>query len=74
MTKALRTCPVCQAGTAQARLFMEENIDRAGLSDFSFSSRKTPEYMCHRLVRCTVGSRVIARSAGVRRVQPCWRR
>jgi len=34
-------------------LFLEKNIDIAKLSGFSFSSRKEPEYMCHRLVLCT---------------------
>jgi SAM-dependent methyltransferase len=33
-------------------LFLEENIDQARISGFSFASRKEPEYMCHRLVRC----------------------
>jgi SAM-dependent methyltransferase len=31
---------------------MEENIDPIKISDFSFSSRKTPEWMCHKLLRC----------------------
>jgi SAM-dependent methyltransferase len=31
---------------------LEENIDSAKLSQFSFASRKIPEYMCHRLLRC----------------------
>jgi SAM-dependent methyltransferase len=48
-----RACPVCDAPSASARLFLSESIDPAGLSDFSFASRKTPEFMRHRLVRCT---------------------
>ena len=48
-----RLCPVCHAGPAQARPFLEKNIDTTKLSGFSFSSRKEPEYMCHRLVLCT---------------------
>lgn len=55
-----RPCPICQAGAGQARLFLEENIDPARLSGLSFSSRKPPEYMCHRLVRCTVCDLVYA--------------
>jgi len=35
-----------------ATLFMAENINRAKLSEFSFASRKTPEFMSHRLVAC----------------------
>lgn len=39
---------------------MEENIDQARISDFSFASRKNPEYMCHRLVRCPMCDLVYA--------------
>ncbi|MDB5894056.1 MAG: hypothetical protein JWQ88_1587 [Rhodoferax sp.] len=47
-----RSCPVCATPSAQARLFLEENLDRSRLSEFSFASRKVPEFMCHRLVQC----------------------
>jgi len=47
-----RPCPVCHTGSEKAKLFLEKNIDPAKLSGFSFSSRKTPEFMCHRLVQC----------------------
>ena len=57
---ASRHCPVCDAGPAQSRLFMAENIDAAKLSGFSFASRKEPEFMCHRLVSCTVCGLVYA--------------
>lgn len=33
---------------------MEESFDKARLSGFSYASRKEPEFMCHRLVQCTV--------------------
>lgn len=48
----LRPCPVCHASSGKAGLFTEKNIDPNKLSKFSFSSRKEPEYMCHRLVQC----------------------
>jgi SAM-dependent methyltransferase len=47
-----RDCPVCHGGSDAAKLYIENNIDSARLSGFSFSSRKEPEYMCHRLVQC----------------------
>ena len=47
-----RPCPVCGTSSELAALFLEESIDTSRLSGFSFSSRKTPEYMSHRLVRC----------------------
>ena len=49
-----RPCPVCDAGPDKAVLFLEDSVDPARLSEFSFASRKVPEYMSHRLVRCTV--------------------
>lgn len=52
MSAPPRPCPVCGAGPEQASLFLEERIDPARLSAFSFASRKVPEYMSHRLVRC----------------------
>lgn len=48
-----RPCPVCHTGFEKAKLVIEKNIDPAKLSEFSFASRKEPEYMCHRLVQCT---------------------
>lgn len=47
-----RCCPVCQSSPESALLFHEENIDESMISGFSFASRKEPEYMAHRLVRC----------------------
>ncbi len=47
-----RPCPVCNTPAEEAMLFLEESIDQALLSGFSYASRKEPEYMCHRLVRC----------------------
>lgn len=47
-----RNCPVCDAFSAGASVFLEENIDKSLITGLSFASRKEPEYMCHRLVRC----------------------
>lgn len=47
-----RSCPVCQTSSESAVLFQMENIDESRISGFSYASRKEPEYMCHRLVRC----------------------
>ncbi len=49
-----RPCPVCGAPVQAAELWLEENIDPAKVSGLSFASRKPPEYMCHRMMRCTV--------------------
>ena len=47
-----RACPVCNTSSSMAHLFLKENINPAMLSEFSFASRKTPEYMCHQMVHC----------------------
>ncbi len=53
-------CPVCNTPADSATLFLEENIDTSRLSGFSFASRKEPEYMCHRLVSCSICELVYA--------------
>ncbi len=46
-----RTCPLC--GTmGRPTLFSEAKLNHAQLDAFAFASRKTPEFMHHRLVRC----------------------
>lgn len=47
-----RSCPVCDTSSENVKIFLEKNIDPAQLSEFSFASRKMPEFMCHRLVQC----------------------
>jgi SAM-dependent methyltransferase len=47
-----RPCPVCHADSIHARLFLEQRIDSTKLSAYSFASRKTPEFMNHRLMQC----------------------
>ncbi|ARP84076.1 hypothetical protein CAL12_26850 [Bordetella genomosp. 8] len=54
MQKMTRPCPVCHADERKAKLFLEDSIDASKVSGFSFASRKVPEFMSHRLVRCTV--------------------
>lgn len=45
-----RSCPVC--GATEHTHFADERIDAAQVSDFTYASRKQPEFMCLRLVRC----------------------
>jgi SAM-dependent methyltransferase len=47
-----RPCPVCGTEAKFALAYLERNFDSSKLSPLSFASRKTPEFMCHRLVRC----------------------
>lgn len=47
-----RSCPVCNTESSAAKLFLKQNIDPARVSEFSFASRKLPEFMCHQLVQC----------------------
>jgi SAM-dependent methyltransferase len=46
-----RDCPLCGSGSRSV-LVAEARIDAAKLDDFAFASRKRPEYMHHRLLRC----------------------
>jgi SAM-dependent methyltransferase len=47
-----RSCPVCGAGPLEATSFLTANIDLARVDEFSYASRKTPEYMNLNLVQC----------------------
>jgi SAM-dependent methyltransferase len=47
-----RSCPICGAPGDRAKLFLDRSIDLSRITDASFASRKLPEYMSHRLVRC----------------------
>jgi len=45
-----RACPVC--GSKDGEPYAEEKVDATKLNEFAFSSRKAPEHMHFRLVRC----------------------
>ena len=60
MIPPARPCPVCESPSDGAILFLPENINPEKISGFSFASRKLPEYMCHRMVRCPVCDLVYA--------------
>lgn len=53
-----RACPVCH-GRSYKR-FADERIDPERLGPLSYASRKPPEFMCLRLVRCTTCDLVYA--------------
>jgi SAM-dependent methyltransferase len=46
-----RPCPVC-GSTDDSFVFAESNFDESKLNSYSFASRKSPELMHYRLVRC----------------------
>lgn len=50
-TSVEKACPAC-GGRSHVR-FADERIDPRKISDFTYASRKQPEFMCLRLVRCT---------------------
>lgn len=58
-----RGCPVCGAGTDQGRLFLEARLDPDRLTGHSFASRKQPEFMSYRLLRCGMCATVYAAAA-----------
>lgn len=55
-----RSCPVCDTPSAEGTLFLDERLDPSRLNALSFASRKPPEFMNHRLVRCSVCDLVFA--------------
>jgi SAM-dependent methyltransferase len=48
---AVRACPVC-GGSAVKGLLVDQKIDWQQLDEFAFASRKDPELMSWRMVRC----------------------
>jgi SAM-dependent methyltransferase len=58
-----RACPVCGAGPDRAAVFLEASFDPARLTASSFASRKTPEFMSYRLLRCMGCETVYAAAA-----------
>jgi SAM-dependent methyltransferase len=50
-TSLERACPAC--GGRSYTPFADERIDPRKISDFTYASRKQPEFMCLRLIRCT---------------------
>lgn len=55
-----RDCPVCGAGANAGELYLKASLDPARLSGSSFASRKAPEFMSFKLLRCTVCKTVYA--------------
>lgn len=58
-----RQCPVCGGTTNKATLFLDRSIDVARITGASFASRKEPEYMSYRLMRCSTCSTIYAAEA-----------
>ncbi|OQA50689.1 MAG: Ubiquinone biosynthesis O-methyltransferase [Candidatus Omnitrophica bacterium ADurb.Bin292] len=48
----LRDCPVCVTPAMSGIPFLERRIDEDKFNSFSFASRKVPEYMNYKLLRC----------------------
>jgi SAM-dependent methyltransferase len=47
-----RPCPVCGTRWEASDVFLKAHVDAARLNEYSYASRKMPEYMNHGLVRC----------------------
>lgn len=58
-----RNCPVCGEAEGGAEPFLAASVDPARMGSFSFASRKLPEYMSFRLVRCRGCTTVFAAEA-----------
>jgi SAM-dependent methyltransferase len=53
-SRLLRACPVCGSASDRARPFLDERIDPSLLNEFSFASRKEPEFLNYGMVQCEV--------------------
>jgi SAM-dependent methyltransferase len=58
-----RDCPVCGETASTATLFLQRTLDESRLTKDSFASRKLPEFMSYRLVRCRKCTAVFASEA-----------
>ncbi len=47
-----RKCPVCNSNATHSKNFIDENIDSKKITTYTFSSRKEPEWMCYKLIKC----------------------
>jgi SAM-dependent methyltransferase len=58
-----RQCPVCTASTKDAERFLDRSFNADRITGASYASRKEPEYMSYRLVRCFVCGTIYAAEA-----------
>ena len=58
-----RDCPVCGASESNSAPFLSASVDPTQIGSFSFASRKRPEFMSFRLVRCRTCATVYAAEA-----------
>jgi SAM-dependent methyltransferase len=47
-----RNCPVCGESPERGTLYADCSFDTSKLTGFSYASRKIPEFMCYRLIKC----------------------
>jgi SAM-dependent methyltransferase len=66
-----RSCPVCGAGAGNAVTLLEQSFDRSRVSDFTYASRKIPEFMSFELVTCGDCETVYASSAPAPQALAC---
>jgi SAM-dependent methyltransferase len=66
-----RSCPVCGAGAENAVTLLKQSLDRSRVSDFTYASRKIPEFMSFELVTCGDCETVYAPSAPAPKALAC---
>ena len=55
---SFRHCPICEKTSQNNKIFLKKNIKEGEITSFSFSSRKLPEFMNHKLTLCSLCSLV----------------
>ena len=52
--KRSNICPICINNENETKTFLKKNINPQNIGEFSFSSRKVPEFMNYELLKCDV--------------------
>jgi hypothetical protein len=46
-------CPICKFNNKNYKIYLKKNLNSNSLNEYSFSSRKTPEFMNFELIQCS---------------------
>ena len=52
--KRSNICPLCINNQNETKTFVKKNINCQNIGEFSYSSRKVPEFMNYELLKCDV--------------------
>lgn len=53
MDPKMRPCPICKTPAEKSKVFLKEKINKNLITDFTYASRKMPEFMRYQLMQCS---------------------